>query len=96
MSERRELILAPTALNEMERCLPTEAEREALIRTLTALTVRHKVSEQAAPVTATAGVYMGYPIFSMIPVTYRLDAGRFRIHYRFDDHSVQVGFIGVY
>jgi len=39
---------------------------------------------------------LGYEIRFLSPNTYRVDAGRFRIHYRFDDEYVKVGYIGVY
>jgi mRNA-degrading endonuclease RelE of RelBE toxin-antitoxin system len=38
----------------------------------------------------------GYKILGDTPETYRLDAGRFRIHYRLADGDIQVDFIGVY
>ena len=38
----------------------------------------------------------GYRIAFVNPPTYRIDMGRFRIHFRFDDRKLEVAFIGVY
>jgi mRNA-degrading endonuclease RelE of RelBE toxin-antitoxin system len=38
----------------------------------------------------------GYKILFYEPETYRLDVGRFRIHYRLGDGEILVDFIGVY
>jgi hypothetical protein len=39
---------------------------------------------------------LGYEIPFQHPTMYRIDAGRFHIHYRFDDQYLKIGFIGVY
>jgi mRNA-degrading endonuclease RelE of RelBE toxin-antitoxin system len=78
---RREIIIAPKALEMMERSHPSGAEREALLQVLRELAT---------------DVSRGYRILFVQPPTYRLDVGRFRIHFRLDDTHVRVGFIGVY
>ncbi len=78
---RREIIIAPKALEMMEAARPSDAEREALLQVLRELAT---------------DVSRGYRILFVHPPTYRLDVGRFRIHFRFDEKQVQVEFIGVY
>jgi mRNA-degrading endonuclease RelE of RelBE toxin-antitoxin system len=78
---RREIIIAPRALATMEAARPSEAEREALLGVL----------RELATDTSRA-----YRILFLTPPTYRIDVGRFRIHFRLDDTHVRVGFIGVY
>jgi hypothetical protein len=65
----------------MEAARPSEAEREALLGVL----------RELATDTSRA-----YRILFLTPPTYRIDVGRFRIHFRLDDTHVRVGFIGVY
>ena len=81
MAKRREVILAPKALERMEAAHPSEQERDAIRNVLTDLG---------------ADLSHSYRIAFMNPPTYRIDAGRFRIHFRYDERQVQVGFIGVY
>jgi hypothetical protein len=78
---RREVLIAPKALEGMEAAKPTEAERDAIRAVLAELGTDTSRS---------------YKIAFVTPPTYRIDVGRFRIHFRCDDHSVEVGFIGVY
>jgi len=78
---RREIVIAPKALEMMERAHPSGAEREALLQVLRELAT---------------DVSRGYRILFIQPPTYRLDVGRFRIHFRFDDKHLQIEFIGVY
>ena len=78
---RREIIIAPKALEMMEAARPSDAEREALLQVLRELAT---------------DVSRAYRILFVYPPTYRIDVGRFRIHFRFDDKQVQVEFIGVY
>jgi hypothetical protein len=78
---RREVINDPKALEMMQASRPSDAEREALLQVLQELAT---------------DVSRGYRILFLQPPTYRIDVGRFRIHFRFDDKQVQVEFIGVY
>ena len=78
---RREVLIAPKALEIMEAAHPTDAEREAIRSVLTELSTDTSRS---------------YRIAFVNPPIYRIDVGRFRIHFRFDDRQVEVGFIGVY
>ena len=78
---RREIIIAPRALEMMEAAHPSGAEREALLRVLRELAT---------------DVSRGYRILFVHPPTYRLDVGRFRIHFRVTEQQVQVEFIGIY
>lgn len=77
----REVVVAPVALERMISDKPSAEEREAIRNILTDLASKP---------------LLGYEIAFLTPLTYRVDAGRFRIHYRFDDREVRVGFIGVY
>jgi hypothetical protein len=77
----REIIIAPKAWEMMEAARPSEAERAALREVLVEL--RTDLSR-------------AYRIPFLQPPTYRLDVGRFRIHFRLDDARVRVEFIGVY
>ncbi len=78
---KRELIVAPSAVEGMSKARVTPEERLAISNLLNDLC---------------ANPQLGYEIRFMHPTMYRADAGRFRIHYRFNDQSVMVGFIGVY
>lgn len=78
---RRELVIDPEALEMMQAARPSEAEREALLQVLRELAT---------------DVSRAYRILFVYPPTYRIDVGRFRIHFRLDDTHVRVGFIGVY
>ena len=78
---RREIIIDPEALEMMLAARPSEAEREALLQVLRELAT---------------DVSRAYRILFVYPPTYRIDVGRFRIHFRLDDTHVRVGFIGVY
>jgi hypothetical protein len=77
----REVVIDPEALETMQAANPSEAEREALLGVL----------RELATDTSRA-----YRIVFLTPPTYRIDVGRFRIHFRYDEKQVQVGFIGVY
>jgi len=77
----REVVIDPEALEMMQATRPNDAEREALLQVL---------RELATDVTR------AYRILFVYPPTYRIDVGRFRIHFRLDDTHVRVGFIGVY
>ena len=79
-SIRRELIVAPSVVESMSKARVTPEERLAISNLLNDLC---------------ANPQLGYEIRFMHP-TYRADAGRFHIHYRFNDQSLKVGFIGVY
>jgi len=81
MPQRREVILAPKALEMLEAAHPSDQERDA---------IRHVLSDLGK------SLVHSYRIAFMEPPTYRIDVGRFRIHFRYDEHCVQVGFIGVY
>ncbi len=78
---RREIIIDPKALEMMAAARPSEAEREALRQVLAELGT---------------DLSRAYRIPFENPLSYRIDVGRFRIHFRFDDKQVRVGFIGVY
>ena len=78
---RREVIIDPEALEMMQASRPSDAEREALLQVL------HELATD---------VSRAYRILFLQPPTYRIDVGRFRIHFRFDEKQVQVEFIGVY
>lgn len=91
----REVILAPRALRTMEEFSPTEEEREAIRQVLTALGGRG-ARRSLLPGQPQSGPGLGYRIAFLEPPTYRVDAGRFSIQYRFDDEHIYVGFIGVY
>jgi len=78
---RREVSIAPKVLAAMEAAHPTDAEREA---------IRIVLAELGTDLSR------AYRIAFLYPPIYRIDVGRFRIHFRFDEHKVKVGFIGVY
>ena len=78
---RREIIIAPRALEVMQATHPSEAEREAILQVLRELAT---------------DVSRAYRILFVYPPTYRIDVGRFRIHFRFDDKRMRTEFIGVY
>ena len=75
------MIIAPKALETMEGAHPTDAEREA---------VRNVLAELSTDISR------AYRIAFLNPPLYRIDVGRFRIHFRLDDRHVEFGFIGVY
>jgi hypothetical protein len=74
---------------------PSVAEKLAIFAVLTALK-----SEDLRVITASEfappGSIMGFRIPFMEPPTFRIEVGRFRIHYGFDDEFIQVAYIGVY
>jgi hypothetical protein len=74
-------MLVPKALEIMESAHPTDAEREA---------VRNVLAELSTDISR------AYRIAFINPPLYRIDVGRFRIHFRLNDRQVEVGFIGVY
>ena len=78
---RREVIIDPEALEMMQASRPSDAEREALLQVL------HELATD---------VSRAYRILFLQPPTYRIDVGRFRIHFRVTEQQVQVGFIGIY
>jgi len=80
-STRREVVIDPGALEMMQAARPSDKEREALIHVL------HELATD---------VPRAYRILFLHPPAYRIDVGRFRIHFRFDDKQAQVEFIGVY
>jgi len=80
-SARRELVVAPSAVEGMSKARATPDERVAISNLLNDLC---------------ANPQLGYEIRFVHPTMYRVDAGRFHIHYRFNDRSLEVGFIGVY
>ncbi len=89
MSEIREVVIAPSALTNMRTHFqPNEAEIKAIVAVLTALKSESK--EESLPSN------LGYRIPFMVPPTFRVDVGRFRIHYTFADKAIQVGYLGVY
>jgi mRNA-degrading endonuclease RelE of RelBE toxin-antitoxin system len=81
MATRREVSIAPKALEEMEAAHPSDAEREALLQILTELSTDPS---------------RAYRVLFVNPPMYRIDAGRFRIHFRLTEKQVQVEFIGIY
>lgn len=80
-ASRREIIVASGALEYMVAGKPSDEELDALHNLL--------VDVGADPL-------LGYKIAFFTPLTYRIDAGRFRVHYRFDHDHIWVDFIGVY
>ena len=78
---RKEIIIAPRALATMEAAHPSGAEREAVLQVLRELAT---------------DVSRAYRILFIQPPTYRMDVGRFRIHFRVTEQQVQVEFIGIY
>lgn len=94
MSQMREIRIAPSALSQMEKFAPTDSERAAIFAVLLALKEQKKISPVARA--AKTDLVMGYKIAFQYPDTYRVDVGRFRIHYRLEDDTIQVGYIGVY
>ena len=80
-SIRLELIVAPSAVEGMSQARVTPEER---------LAISNLVNDLCA------NPQLGYEIYFVHPPTYRIDAGRFQIHYRFDDQHLEIGFIGVY
>jgi mRNA-degrading endonuclease RelE of RelBE toxin-antitoxin system len=81
MATRREIILAPKALEQMEAAHPSDVEREALRQILSELSTDPS---------------RAYRVLFVNPPMYRIDAGRFRIHFRLTEQQVQVEFIGIY
>lgn len=79
--ERREVVIAPKAVEVMRSFKPSPEEFKALKATLTDLGGRP---------------LLGYKILFLIPELYRLDVGRFRIHYAISPDRIEVSFIGVY
>jgi len=75
------VLIAPKALEGMEAADPTDTERDA---------IRNVLAELSTDISR------GYRIAFVNPPTYRIDVGRFRIHFRFDDRKLEVAFIGVY
>lgn len=94
MSQMREIRIAPSALNEMEKFAPTDNERSAIFAVLLALKEQKKIPPLGRA--AKTDLVTGYKIAFQHPDTYRIDVGRFRIHYRIEDDTIQVGYIGVY
>lgn len=78
---RREVVLAPKALQQMVENHPSDEESEAIRNVLTELASNQR---------------MGFEISFLTPQTYRIDVGRFRVHYQFNAQQIQVGFIGIY
>jgi mRNA-degrading endonuclease RelE of RelBE toxin-antitoxin system len=78
---RREVTIAPAAFEQMLRAKPTDDERDAIRNVL------HDLGGDPL---------LGYKVPFLHPPLYRIDTGRFRIHYRFDEHEVRVEFVGVY
>ena len=78
---RREVVIAPKAVENMLSCQPTPDESRALKAMLTDLGSDPK---------------LGYKIAFLNPELYRADVGRFRIHYSLHADRVAVSFIGVY
>jgi len=81
MAKRREVILAPKAMETMHAAHPSDEELVA---------IRNVLSDLAK------SLVHSFRISFMQPPTYRIDVGRFRIHFRYDENTVQIGFIGVY
>lgn len=75
----REVVLAPSALEEMNSFHP-EAEEKAAIKNVLGLL------RSGSP---------GYEIAFYLPRTFRVDVGRFRIHYSIGERA-EVSYIGVY
>jgi len=65
----------------MEAARPSEAEREAL---------RQVLAELSSDLSRACRI----PFEN--PPGYRIDVGRFRIHFRLHEQQVRVGFIGIY
>ena len=81
MATRREVIIAPKALQQMESAHPSDAERDALRQVLSELSTDPS---------------RAYRVLFVNPPMYRIDAGRFHIHFRLTEKQVQVEFMGVY
>lgn len=80
-AKRREVIVAPVAVRRMHECRPTEDELEAIKNVLASLRTDPGV---------------GYKIAFHNPELFRVDVGRFRVHYSVGDDQIGVSFIGVY
>jgi mRNA-degrading endonuclease RelE of RelBE toxin-antitoxin system len=79
--KRREVLIAPKAVETMRSFKPSDEEFEALKRTLTDLGGRPT---------------LGFKIPFINPALYRLDVGRFRVHYAISVDRIDVSYIGVY
>ncbi len=79
--KRREVIVAPIAVRNMHSSSPNDEELEAIKNVLAALATNPN---------------LGYKIAFHNPELYRVDVGKFRIHYSVDDRQIGVSFIGVY
>jgi hypothetical protein len=77
--EVREVVLAPSTLEEMNSFHPAPEEKAAIKNVLSLL-------KSDSP---------GYEIAFYLPKTFRVDVGRFRIHYSIGERA-EVSYIGVY
>jgi hypothetical protein len=77
----------------MESCHPSPEEKSAIMNVLSALA--GKVGYYIPSPDARQGPLLGYKIAFFVPPTYLIEAGRFKIRYRFDDKNIDVGYIGV-
>lgn len=80
-TRRRELKVAPKAVENLAKFHPSDDELRALFNCLQDLAGNPRLGYRVA--------------FSNLEL-YRVDSGRFRVHYRFDETKVEVGYIGAY
>lgn len=79
--KRLKFRMDPQAAENLANQGPNDDEMEALWNRLHDLTVNPN---------------LGYPVAFTNPRFYRLDVGRFIVHYRFDENTLDVAYIGVY
>jgi hypothetical protein len=81
-------------MQTLASCRPSPEENEAIKNVLSALAGKASYYVPARP-DAQQGPMLGYRIAFLEPPTYLIEAGRFKIRYRFDDKNIDVGYIGV-
>ena len=79
--KRRKLKIAPRAVESLKEAHPSDEELVAVENVLRDLT---------------ANPMLGYPVAFTNPRFYRIDVGRLRVHYVFDDRKVEVSYMGAY
>jgi hypothetical protein len=90
----REVRIAPSAMQSLLSCHPSPEENSAIKNVLSALAGKASYYVPSRP-GARQGPLLGYKIAFLVPPTYLIEAGRFKIRYRFDDKNIDVGYIGV-
>jgi hypothetical protein len=93
-NKTREVRIAPSALQILASCHPSAEENAAIKNVLSALAGKATYYVPSNP-NAQQGPLLGYKIAFLTPATYLIEAGRFKIRYRFDDKNIDVGYIGV-